>query len=1050
MVTRIVFLAIALSAWGVVVRGADLYTVAVRSDADVRHLRASGAEAVFALPEAFLVLADDAAVASMRTSGLSIELLAESVGRDELAMDRATGKERESPYPSLYTDGGLTIRRLDPSKLAPSERIDYVPIRVGRTPIRYYPIKTFNERLSPAEYHLDSLIDLVRQDSVMAYTRRLQAFHRRLTGTDSCYAAIDWIASKFAAFGYTSVVIDDFTGCQLWDYTLVPSQNVIAVKTGTRYPEKQVIIGAHLDAVPDCPGADDNASGTAGVLEIARVLSHVSTDVTFVFVAFDSEESWMWGSYHYVDDALARGDDITYMMNLDMIGYFPNDTFANLYYGPQQSYARLWAALADSLVGINGHLSGSTASDHLPFQEAGFAVTFVQEGYFSAQYHDYNDSTTYIDFDYQTRMIKASLATVRVIDLSPPEVTITAVRDAGTGQAMQIQWAPADVTLIDHYRILYNTVPATQELAFDVPKDSTRCLVSGLTEGQEYSFTVGAVDERGHLSVCFTEVNGTPYVRPVMPENLRALPLDHAIRLDWTGRNAELDFDCYRVVRDGVLLPARISDTGYVDDDFLLGSALHAYLVVAVDRDGNISDTTGAAPRYMRAATLDPGHILAINRSNKTATCMVDQVATGVFLREALAGHDFDYYSDTAWGSSHRTDTLHLIDMLNYELLVIGGESARTDDLAGEVVFGGVLDTLCYYLSMGGKAIIFSRWGELRSDSLRPFDTVLFETGTPYQGYRRYFDADRRVQCLSPFTATTVYSDLIGAHSLAPAYPDLVWDSAATLMHSSPWTEVSGIPCPAYDRLINDPDILYTYVSRDNDPHTQGQPVAWRRITPGYGYVFFTVPLSFMERSSAVAALQAAVSELISAGPAGATTISPDTVDMSDGTPETVAVYLGDLAPGKTAADVDVASVLVNSRVAPVATEILPSWPPFAGDVLAVTISTDDFTASYNGIVDTVKQAYVVSWVFAGESRRNYAEDSVVLIAGEYVAGDANGDKTVNIGDAVYVINYVFRGGPAPEPPAAGDANCDGKINVGDAVYIVNYIFRSGPAPCYP
>jgi M6 family metalloprotease-like protein len=68
----------------------------------------------------------------------------------------------------------------------------------------------------------------------------------------------------------------------------------------------------------------------------------------------------------------------------------------------------------------------------------------------------------------------------------------------------------------------------------------------------------------------------------------------------------------------------------------------------------------------------------------------------------------------------------------------------------------------------------------------------------------------------------------------------------------------------------------------------------------------------------------------------------------------------------------------------------------------------------------------------------------------DYICGDANGDRSLNIGDAVFVISYVFRGGTAPSPVEAGDANCDGKVNVGDAVYIVNYVFRGGPAPCCP
>ncbi len=67
-----------------------------------------------------------------------------------------------------------------------------------------------------------------------------------------------------------------------------------------------------------------------------------------------------------------------------------------------------------------------------------------------------------------------------------------------------------------------------------------------------------------------------------------------------------------------------------------------------------------------------------------------------------------------------------------------------------------------------------------------------------------------------------------------------------------------------------------------------------------------------------------------------------------------------------------------------------------------------------------------------------------------YVCGDANGDGDINVGDAVHIINYVFKGGTAPDPLEAGDANCDETINVGDAVYIVNYIFKGGFEPYCP
>jgi len=64
------------------------------------------------------------------------------------------------------------------------------------------------------------------------------------------------------------------------------------------------------------------------------------------------------------------------------------------------------------------------------------------------------------------------------------------------------------------------------------------------------------------------------------------------------------------------------------------------------------------------------------------------------------------------------------------------------------------------------------------------------------------------------------------------------------------------------------------------------------------------------------------------------------------------------------------------------------------------------------------------------------------------MCGDANSDGQVNVGDAVYLVNYIFKDGPAPVPEVCvGDANGDGETNVGDAVYLVNYIFKGGPEP---
>ena len=64
------------------------------------------------------------------------------------------------------------------------------------------------------------------------------------------------------------------------------------------------------------------------------------------------------------------------------------------------------------------------------------------------------------------------------------------------------------------------------------------------------------------------------------------------------------------------------------------------------------------------------------------------------------------------------------------------------------------------------------------------------------------------------------------------------------------------------------------------------------------------------------------------------------------------------------------------------------------------------------------------------------------------LCGDADGSESVDISDAVYLIAYIFSGGPAPIPLASGDASCDGAVDISDAVYLIAYIFSGGPEPC--
>lgn len=79
----------------------------------------------------------------------------------------------------------------------------------------------------------------------------------------------------------------------------------------------------------------------------------------------------------------------------------------------------------------------------------------------------------------------------------------------------------------------------------------------------------------------------------------------------------------------------------------------------------------------------------------------------------------------------------------------------------------------------------------------------------------------------------------------------------------------------------------------------------------------------------------------------------------------------------------------------------------------------------------------------------NYGVEAGFVYASHVNRGDLNADGIVNVGDVVYLVNYLYRGGSEPCPVEAGDVTCDGIVNVGDVVFLVNYLYRGGdPPPC--
>lgn len=120
------------------------------------------------------------------------------------------------------------------------------------------------------------------------------------------------------------------------------------------------------------------------------------------------------------------------------------------------------------------------------------------------------------------------------------------------------------------------------------------------------------------------------------------------------------------------------------------------------------------------------------------------------------------------------------------------------------------------------------------------------------------------------------------------------------------------------------------------------------------------------------------------------------------------------------------------------------------------------FLNNQSGIL-SLNHSYSVNWlpfsIASADLNNDHSNDLVTLssqgnvqvflnkLSFNYVCGDANGDGGVNVGDAVYIINYVFRGGPPPDPYYSGDANGDCFVDLADAVYLIGYIFKGGSEP---
>jgi leucyl aminopeptidase len=216
---------------------------------------------------------------------------------------------------------------------------------------------------------------------IQGYVQKLQDFGTRNSRDPNGVAAGNWIRGQFQAFGYHYL--------EEHAVTFSAARNVCAVLPGKKTPEKTYVLGAHYDSLsfggPSAPGADDNASGTAGMLAVAKAMAKYRFESTIIFCAYANEERGLYGSRIHAAALRRSGINVLGMINLDMIGYRHPESeldidvvFNQESRALRQTFAEVVAKYFPGVKQKDGVLHGGS-SDHESFWEEGFPAIFLFE-----------------------------------------------------------------------------------------------------------------------------------------------------------------------------------------------------------------------------------------------------------------------------------------------------------------------------------------------------------------------------------------------------------------------------------------------------------------------------------------------------------------------------------------------------------------------------------------------------------------------------------------------------------------------------------------------
>lgn len=304
------------------------------------------------------------------------------------------------------------------------------------------------------EVRLDSLTkkvnELTGEISTVVNGNTVTIINRQQANND---VAADYIKQKFEELDNLTITDQAFN---------TNGRNIIATQLGKTNPGNIYIVCAHYDSVADyC--ASDNASGTAAVLEIARMLSTQCTDNTIVYALWDEEEIGLRGANFYAGQAAANGDNILGVLNIDMMGYDGNDdndfdidvrNIANSIAMKDDIISVLNTPEYGFSLNVNVVNPGTAASDHSRFWANGFSAVLVGEAWSindeTPFYHTSGDRLATLNLPYYhelTKLIFAYMATKAGLVSVDNTVTESGATLTANQTGAAYQWFDCDTSL---------------------------------------------------------------------------------------------------------------------------------------------------------------------------------------------------------------------------------------------------------------------------------------------------------------------------------------------------------------------------------------------------------------------------------------------------------------------------------------------------------------------------------------------------------------------------------------------------------------------------